>query len=162
MRLAFRRKHPFRTLCPEARMSSRWFQVSFTEAKIDVAANPIRSGSRKRTKESIFAVRHLYLGFDIDGEARLTSLRSGPPMYFPRRSHSSLHRPARIRLFGGLIPLRSRCRKVRLNWSPSPSAEIPCAPISTRSPSCVVSQLQVRPGVSGHSRIPWRFHLEFQ
>jgi len=45
-------------------------------ANIYVAANPLRSGSRKRTKECIAAVRHLYLDVDTDGEARLTSLRA--------------------------------------------------------------------------------------
>ena len=45
-------------------------------ANIYVAANPLHSGSRKRTKESIAAVRHLYLDLDTDGEARLTSLRA--------------------------------------------------------------------------------------
>jgi hypothetical protein len=41
-----------------------------------VAANPLRSASRKRTKQCIAAVRHLYLDLDTDGEARLTSLRA--------------------------------------------------------------------------------------
>ena len=45
-------------------------------ANIYVAANPLRSGSSKRTKECIAAVRHLYLDLDTDGEARLTSLRA--------------------------------------------------------------------------------------
>jgi RepB DNA-primase from phage plasmid len=45
-------------------------------ANIYVATNPLRSGSRKRTKECIAAVRHLYLDLDNDGEARLTSLRA--------------------------------------------------------------------------------------
>src|SRR6266851_5570208 len=45
-------------------------------ANIYVAANPLRSGSRKRTKECIAAARHLYLDVDTDGEARLTSLRA--------------------------------------------------------------------------------------
>src|ERR1039457_1082379 len=45
-------------------------------ANIYVAANPLRSGSRKRTKECIAAVRHLYLDLDTDGETRLSSLRS--------------------------------------------------------------------------------------
>src|SRR5271169_5612762 len=45
-------------------------------ANIYVAANPLRSGSRKRTKECIAAVRHLCLDVDTDGEARLTSLRA--------------------------------------------------------------------------------------
>ncbi len=44
-------------------------------ANIYVAANPLRSGSRKRTKDCIATVRHLYLDLDTDGEARLTSLR---------------------------------------------------------------------------------------
>ena len=45
-------------------------------ANIYVAANPLRSDSRKRTKECIAGVRHLYLDLDTDGEARLTSLRA--------------------------------------------------------------------------------------
>ncbi len=45
-------------------------------ANIYVAANPLRCGSRKRTKESIATVRHLYLDLDTDGEARLSSLRA--------------------------------------------------------------------------------------
>src|ERR1700688_2604143 len=44
-------------------------------ANVYVAANPLRSDSRKRTKECIVAVRHLYLDLDTDGEARLISLR---------------------------------------------------------------------------------------
>src|SRR6202167_5644309 len=47
-----------------------------TGANIYVTANPLRSRSRKRTKECIAAVRHLYLDLDTDGEARLTSLRA--------------------------------------------------------------------------------------
>ena len=45
-------------------------------ANIYVAANPLRSDSRKRTKECIASVRHLYLDLDTDGEGRLTSLRA--------------------------------------------------------------------------------------
>ncbi|WP_263378470.1 RepB family DNA primase [Granulicella paludicola] len=41
---------------------------------IYVGANPLRPGSRKRTKESIACVRHLYLDIDADGEARLGEL----------------------------------------------------------------------------------------
>ena len=41
---------------------------------IYVAANPLRSGSRKRTKESIEKVSHLYLDIDIDGDFRLAEL----------------------------------------------------------------------------------------
>ena len=43
---------------------------------IYVAANPIRPGSRKRTKESVACVRHLYLDIDTDGDARLAKLQA--------------------------------------------------------------------------------------
>jgi hypothetical protein len=43
---------------------------------IYVAANPLRSGSRKRTKECIASVRHLYLDIDTDGDIRLAALRA--------------------------------------------------------------------------------------
>jgi len=43
-------------------------------ANIYVAANPLRSGSRKRTKENIAEVRHLYLDIDTDGEERMAAL----------------------------------------------------------------------------------------
>jgi hypothetical protein len=61
---------------PEADVASRRFLVVVFGAKSYVAANPLRSDGRKRTKDSIATVRHLYLDFDIDGEARLTSLRT--------------------------------------------------------------------------------------
>src|SRR6202142_1755430 len=35
-------------------------------ANVYVAANPLRTGSRKRTKESIASVRHLYIDIDTD------------------------------------------------------------------------------------------------
>jgi hypothetical protein len=41
---------------------------------IYVAANPVRPGSKKRTKECIASVRHLYLDIDTDGDARLAAL----------------------------------------------------------------------------------------
>jgi len=41
---------------------------------IYLAANPLQPGSRKRTKESIAEVRHLYLDIDFDGDVRLTAL----------------------------------------------------------------------------------------
>src|SRR5579883_265430 len=47
-----------------------------TGANVYVAANPLRSGSRKRTKENIASVRHLYLDIDADGDARLAALRA--------------------------------------------------------------------------------------
>lgn len=45
-------------------------------ANVYVAANPLRSGSRKRTKESIASIRHVYLDIDEDGDARLAALRA--------------------------------------------------------------------------------------
>ena len=45
-------------------------------ANVYLAANPLRSGSRKRTKECIASVRHLYLDIDEDGDARLAALRA--------------------------------------------------------------------------------------
>ena len=46
-----------------------------TGANIYVAANPLRAGSRKRTKESIASIRHLYIDIDTDGDARVAALR---------------------------------------------------------------------------------------
>lgn len=57
-------------------MPSRRFLVVVSGTKIYVAANPLRSDRRKRTKGRIATVRHLYPDFDVDGEARLTSLRT--------------------------------------------------------------------------------------
>jgi RepB DNA-primase from phage plasmid len=45
-------------------------------ANVYVAANPLHSGSRRRTKESIASVRHLYIDIDLDGEERLAALRA--------------------------------------------------------------------------------------
>ena len=43
---------------------------------IYVTANPLRPGSRKRTKECIASVRHLYIDIDTDGDARFAALRA--------------------------------------------------------------------------------------
>jgi RepB DNA-primase from phage plasmid len=45
-------------------------------ANVYVAANPLRPGSRTRTKESIASVRHVYLDIDDDGDDRLAALRT--------------------------------------------------------------------------------------
>jgi hypothetical protein len=47
-----------------------------TGANIYVSANPLRPGSRKRTKECIASVRHIYIDIDEDGDARLAALRA--------------------------------------------------------------------------------------
>jgi hypothetical protein len=54
-----------------------------TGSNIYIAANPLRNGSRKRTKESIAAVRHLYIDIDIDGENRLGALRASEAVPAP-------------------------------------------------------------------------------
>jgi hypothetical protein len=45
-------------------------------ANIYVSANPLRTGSRKRTKECIASVRHIYIDIDDDGDVRLAALRA--------------------------------------------------------------------------------------
>ena len=102
---------------------------------------PIRFalGSRKRTKESIAAVRHLYIDIDTDGEARLAALRASDAV--PRRPPSSRHRPANIRCFGASMASTSSGRKARSNCSPSPSAAIPLAPIATAFSGCPDSSI---------------------
>ena len=42
-------------------------------ANVYIAANPLRAGSRKRTKESIASVRHLYIDIDTDGDNRVVA-----------------------------------------------------------------------------------------
>ena len=62
----------------------RWLaHENASGASIYVAANPLRLGSRQRTKENIAKVRHLYIDIDIDGEARLTALRSSHAVPVP-------------------------------------------------------------------------------
>src|ERR1700722_12421434 len=45
-------------------------------ANIYVAANPLRAGSRKRTKECIASVRYLYIDIDTEGDERLAVLQA--------------------------------------------------------------------------------------
>jgi RepB DNA-primase from phage plasmid len=58
-------------------------QENATGANVYVAANPLRSGSRKRTKESIASVRHLYIDIDRDGDTRLAALRASDAVPTP-------------------------------------------------------------------------------
>ena len=64
-------------------MASRRFLVVVSGSKIYLVANPLRSDGRNRTKDSFATLRHLYLDFDIDREARLTSLRSSDAVPTP-------------------------------------------------------------------------------
>lgn len=52
-------------------------------ANIYVSANPLHPGSRKRTKESIASVRHLYIDVDTEGDARLATLRASDAVPAP-------------------------------------------------------------------------------
>ena len=56
---------------------------NITGANVYVAANPLRPGTRKRTKESIASIRHLYLDIDTDGESRLSSIRDSEAVPTP-------------------------------------------------------------------------------
>ena len=47
-----------------------------TGANVYIAANPLRPGSRKRTKECIASVGHLYIDIDFDGNARIAALQA--------------------------------------------------------------------------------------
>jgi hypothetical protein len=52
-------------------------------ANIYVSANPLRAGSRKRAKECIASVRHIYIDIDDDGDARLAALRASDSVPTP-------------------------------------------------------------------------------
>lgn len=60
-----------------------------TGANIYAAANPLGSGSRKRTKESVADVRHLYLDLDSDADAKLAALRSSDIVPTPTATMST-------------------------------------------------------------------------
>ena len=82
--LLLRREEPakivHRVVRAEQAMTSgymRWLaDENASGMNVYVAANPLRSGSRKRTKESIAEVRHLYIDIDVNGEAQIAALRS--------------------------------------------------------------------------------------
>ncbi len=70
--------------CAVAPRYLRWLAYENARgANIYVAANPLRFGSRKRTKESIDEVRHLYIDIDSDGEARLAAVRASDAVPIP-------------------------------------------------------------------------------
>jgi hypothetical protein len=52
-------------------------------ANVYVSANPLHPGSRKRTKECVASVRHLYIDIDEDGDARLALLRASDQVPTP-------------------------------------------------------------------------------
>lgn len=86
---------------------------SATGANIYVVADPLRSGSQKRTKERIAAVGICILIW-MPTE-RPASHRSGPRTSFPRRTQSARHRAANIRFSGGWMGSFSSSRRVPSN-----------------------------------------------
>jgi len=54
-----------------------------TGSSVYFTANPLIPGSRKRTKECVAEIRHLYLDLDSDGEAKLAALRSSNAVPLP-------------------------------------------------------------------------------
>jgi hypothetical protein len=68
-----------RIVLAERALAPRYFgwlaHENHNGANIYVAANPLLACSRKRTKECIASIRHLYIDIDVNGEARLAALR---------------------------------------------------------------------------------------
>ena len=62
-----------------------------TGANIYVAANPLCPGSRRRTKECVDSIRHLYLDLDEDGESKLAALRCSNAVPIPNAIVSTSH-----------------------------------------------------------------------
>jgi hypothetical protein len=52
-------------------------------ANVYVSANPLHSGSRKRTKECVASIRHLYIDIDEGGDSRLAALRASDQVHTP-------------------------------------------------------------------------------
>ncbi len=69
-----------RVVTPEQVLAPRYMAwLTFENdngANIYVSANPLHPGSRKRTKECVASVRHIYIDIDEDGDARLVALRA--------------------------------------------------------------------------------------
>ena len=62
----------------------RWLaHANHSGANVYVAANPLRPGSRRRTKDCIASVRHLYIDIDFDGDTRLAALRASDAVPTP-------------------------------------------------------------------------------
>jgi hypothetical protein len=76
-----------RVVTLEQALASRYLawlaRENFYGANVYVGANPLRSGSRRRTKDRIEAIRHLYLDIDADGDARLAALSASDAVPTP-------------------------------------------------------------------------------
>ena len=120
-------------------------------ANVYVGANPLRPGSRKRTKECVAEVRHLYIDIDMDGANRIAALKIR--MLFPFPASFSRHHRTSIRPYGGL--------KIRLRPA-GDDTQITCSHLWGRL--CVhrpepgtsrprIPQLQVQPCSPSNRRI---------
>jgi hypothetical protein len=89
--LLLRRENPASTtqriVTVEQAIAPRYFAwlryENHNGANVYVAANPLRFGSRKRTKDCIAEVRHLYIDIDVDGEERIAALRASAAVPVP-------------------------------------------------------------------------------
>ena len=80
--LLLRREKPVRVIQRIVRIEQaaapaylRWLAYeNANRFNVYVAANPLLQGSRKRTKECIAEVRHLYLDMDCDGDTRVAAV----------------------------------------------------------------------------------------
>jgi hypothetical protein len=132
--------------------------LSLSEANTYVAANPLRSGRRNRTKESIDTVCHRHLDSDI-GESDLNSLpASGTvPTSTAILSTSPGKYPILWRVVGFTFTHRESTLKLRTIVFRQLSRLHRLQP---DSPPARIAELRVRSGVSIYRRTPLRFHLE--
>ena len=127
-------------------------------ANVYVAANPLRAGSRKRTKESVAAIRHLYLDLDTDADAKLAALRSSETVPVPTAIVSTSSGKYQVLLARGWIQLRATGKHAqvacnRLRWRSCLHR------LQSRSSAARISESQVRSSTPGDCRISERFDL---
>ena len=133
---------------------------NYNGANVYVAANPLRARSRKRTKESIASVRHLYIDIDTDGDARLAALRASDaaptptaiPSTCTRQISSALAR-RRLRLWHNKGSDAQTARH-RLRRRSSLHR------LQSRYPRPGFPQSEIRSGARCHGGISLRFGLE--
>ncbi len=138
----------------------RWLaHENHVGANIYVAANPLRSGSRRRTKESIASVRHLYIDIDSDGEARIAALRASDsvPVAYGNLSTSPNKYQALWRVNGFDFERQESTLKLLAIAFGGDPACTDCNRV-LRVPGFLNRKYSPRP--SGRSRISLRFDLE--
>ena len=130
-------------------------------ANVYVAANPVLADSRKRTKDSIASVRHLYLDLDTDGEARLASLRASDTVPTPNAIVSTSLGKYQVlwRVDGFTLEQQESALKLLTITFGGDPACTDCNRV-LRLPGFL--NCKIRSGVSGHRRIPRRFDMELR